>query len=391
MDKKQINVVFMGNFAYPDGMADSKRIQSFMEYLVGKGASTNLILLRQGGQKVKKPKQNGYYKGIKYITIGNEIDKDLRTIYTIPIYFIQGIAAISNYKKIQAKNILYCYNGMSFENIVFIIVAKMMGYYIVLDIVEDNTFVQERLHLLAKFKWVSTEVLERYTAKFADAVVVISHYLKDIYDKSVGKTIPVCFIPISAKCLSEGKSHSPQHPFKFVYSGSFAKKDGVELLIRAFDRISERHPDCVLLLTGKGANLPDIQKLISNHPAIRYVGYLEDNEFYNFLQQADILCVTRIGSTYANAGFPFKLGEYLATGNPVIVTNVSDVCLYLENMKDAIIIEPDNATAIQNAMEYCINNREEIKVIGKNGLSKCNQFFNPDANGLKLLELLHSL
>lgn len=30
-------------------------------------------------------------------------------------------------------------------------------------------------------------------------------------------------------------------------------------------------------------------------------------------------------SEYANASFPFNLGEYLAIGNPVIATKVSDI------------------------------------------------------------------
>lgn len=391
MNNEQINIIFMGNFAYPEGMADSKRIQSFIDYLTVNRVFVKVLLLRQGGHKVDTNKLNGCYKGVKYFTIGNNIGLGLKAVGTVPLYFVKGIAYLYKWRNTDNKNILYCYNGLSIENIIFVITARIMKYKVVLDIVEDNTFIQEKLHLLAKIKWVSVEILERYVTKLADAVVVISHYLKDLYGNNIGSSLPVCFIPISARCLSERKANPRQGPLKFVYSGSFAKKDGVELLIRAFEKLSAQYQDCVLVLTGKGANLPDIQKLIANHPAIHHVGYLDNNDFYDFLQQADILCITRIGSTYANAGFPFKLGEYLATGNPVIVTNVSDVCRYLENLKDAIIIEPDDVNAIHDAMEYCLNNFEEIKKIGRNGQIKCSKYFNPDTNGFKLLELLKSI
>jgi glycosyltransferase involved in cell wall biosynthesis len=56
--------------------------------------------------------------------------------------------------------------------------------------------------------------------------------------------------------------------------------------------------------------------------------------------------MTRVGSGYANAGFPFKLGEFLATGNPVITTNVSDVSVYLENYKDCIIVTPEKINEV---------------------------------------------
>ena len=51
---------------------------------------------------------------------------------------------------------------------------------------------------------------------------------------------------------------------------------------------------------------------------IIYFGLIPDDDYYQFLKDADVLLMTRIDSPYANSGFPFKLGEYLATGNAVI-------------------------------------------------------------------------
>ena len=43
-------------------------------------------------------------------------------------------------------------------------------------------------------------------------------------------------------------------------------------------------------------------------------GFLLEDEYYKILPHSDVLLMTRINSKYANAGFPFKLGEYLASG-----------------------------------------------------------------------------
>lgn len=386
----QPNVIFMGNFTYPHGMADAKRIQHFIDYLVEHSISAKVLLLRQGGVRVPAEAREGSHKGVQYRTIGDDIKLDLFLPFTLLKYLLQGIAVLRSWKG-GNKNILYCYSGLSLENIPFVLFARMAGYLVVLDIVEDNTFIKEKLHLLGKLKWWSGELLEKHIARFADALVVISSYLERLYRKELGTSLPICLIPICARCRQRPEKQRTGAELTFVYSGSFAKKDGVEVLIEAFEQVHRELGNCVLMLTGTGANLPQYQSRIAGHPAIRYLGYLEDAQFQQFLQQADVLCITRTGSTYANAGFPFKLGEYLATGNPVVVSDVGDVACYLQNMKDAIIVKADDVTAVKKAMEFCIRNPKEAAQIGLNGQLKCREHFDPSVNGRKLLELLQRL
>ncbi len=67
-------------------------------------------------------------------------------------------------------------------------------------------------------------------------------------------------------------------------------------------------------------------------------------------RNSDVLCMCRKESGFANAGFPFKLGEYLATGNPVICTKVSDVEYYLDN-EDVYLIDPGCPDQISASLE----------------------------------------
>ena len=95
--------------------------------------------------------------------------------------------------------------------------------------------------------------------------------------------------------------------------------------------------------------------------------------------------MTRIDSPFANAGFPFKLGEYLATGKVVIATDVGDVRNYLVDKRDALIVSPSNAQAIDSAIDYFFSNINDMANIGLNGFKKSKQFFNPSINS-KMLE-----
>ncbi len=392
MTDKLMNVVFMGNFHYPQGMAGTKRIQHFIDYLTQESIDVKLLILRQGGVSLKKAEFEGTHKGVYFKTIGNDVKVNILIPLTLTIYLVKGLATLVAWKQNSKKNIVFCYAGLSIESFMFIVFAKLLGYYIVFDIVEDGSYFREKTHFLASVKHTVSGELDKYTVKLANGIVAVSGYLRDKYIKKSCGNIPVMLIPISAAINNQDERKLKySNPVKIVYAGTFAEKDGVELLISAFENISKRKNNCVLLLAGNGYRLPIIKERIAENPKINYIGYLDDNEFYPFLKEADVMCITRSGSDFANAGFPFKLGEYLATGNPVIVSNVSDVNYYLENFRDAFIVEPDNIDQIQKALEYCLDNPDESIAIGENGRKKCDIYFNPQTNGQHLIQLFEML
>lgn len=73
-DSETINVVFMANFNYPHGMAGTKNVQGYIEYL---HASPNfepaVLVLRQNRIRPVDNPLSGEYKGVPYTTIGSDI------------------------------------------------------------------------------------------------------------------------------------------------------------------------------------------------------------------------------------------------------------------------------------------------------------------------------
>lgn len=124
---------------------------------------------------------------------------------------------------------------------------------------------------------------------------------------------------------------------------------------------------------------------------IEYLGYLDDEKYYAVLSDADIPCMTRMESDYANAGFPFKLGEFLATGKPVIASNVSDIGVYLEDRQDVMLVKPGDAGEIEAAVEYLLSNQNIALKIGKSGRDKALQLFDYRLQGRALLDFLHAV
>ena len=74
------------------------------------------------------------------------------------------------------------------------------------------------------------------------------------------------------------------------------------------------------------------------------------NEVPQLLMDSEVLALDRPNSIQAQCGFPTKLGEYLLTGNPVVVTKVGDIPLFLEDGVSALLAEKRNA---ENLPERC--------------------------------------
>src|SRR5690606_7202062 len=87
---------------------------------------------------------------------------------------------------------------------------------------------------------------------FADAMIVISGYLRAKFERIADGRFPVYLVPVSVDLHRIHASGRPFHrPVRIFYAGSFAEKDGVENLIAAFEQVAVKH-DVELLLTGRG-------------------------------------------------------------------------------------------------------------------------------------------
>lgn len=97
--------------------------------------------------------------------------------------------------------------------------------------------------------------------------------------------------------------------------------------------------------------------------------------------------MTRVDHAFAHAGFPFKLGEFLASGNPVIASRVSDVEKYLEHRHNAMLIQAGSSNEIFDAVEFLINNPEAAASIGTQGRKVAKKFFDYKKQGKALLDI----
>lgn len=169
-------------------------------------------------------------------------------------------------------------------------------------------------------------------------------------------------------------------------------KDGVDVLIKSFAKIADRYPAYHLYLAGFWHyDVPMQEKLIAEfglQNRIHYIGTLNRDQIPPFICNASVLALSRPDSHQAQGGFPTKLGEYLATGNPVCVTKVGEIPDYLEDNVSAFMAEPGNVDSFADALNRALQDAEKAKLVGAKGKEVAEKTFNAEIQSKRLSEFL---
>ena len=178
-----------------------------------------------------------------------------------------------------------------------------------------------------------------------------------------------------------------------AYTGTFNNaKDGVDVLIKSFGKIAAQYPDLHLYLAGFWHyDVPMQEKLVNElglTDRVTYLGVLYKEQVPAFVCNADLLVLSRPDSHQAQGGFPTKLGEYLATGNPVCVTKVGEIPDYLEDNVSAFLATPGDADSFADAMDRALRNPENAKTVGLAGRRVAEKSFNLEIQSDKLCQFL---
>jgi len=385
-----INLIFIGE-SYLGGMAGSKRIQNIIHPFLEDSEFTisNLVFIPTGQPKTIIPTDSKVkIEQLRYSS--NPI--------TLFVFFWKGVRYLRKSKISKTKNVLYCYDTPNILTYPFLLFAKWLGYKTIVDIVEDYSLVdKQKLRFVGKAKLAFQNRILKSISSYCNGVIALSFYLKKHMEDIVKNRVPVFYFPITVN-MNNFYSATPveKQKIKLFYGGSFGHKDGVLLLLQVFERLATKFNNVDLILTGKPpkAGMKEVEDFLQNtsfKDRIHYLGYLNDKEYYETMRQCDVFLATRINSEYANAGFPFKLGEMLATGKPVVTTKVGDINKYLTHKVNAMVVEPGSFDEIYNAIEFLILNPESQVKIGLLGKEVAEENFDAHKKASDLKKFIEAI
>lgn len=217
-------------------------------------------------------------------------------------------------------------------------------------------------------------IISLYYIKRIDGLFVISQTLKEYFISKGVKKERVCVVNMFVD--SNRFSHIVKNSDKkyIAYCGYVSiRKDGVDVLIKAFSKFHSLHPDYKLYIIGR-AGFPeplsyfiDLAEKFGVKESVVFTGEVSADEMPQLLVNAEILALARPDSLQARNGFPTKLGEYLSTGNPIVVTRVGEIPLFIKDKINGILANESDVDDFADKLIWVAEHPEQAMTIGKNG------------------------
>lgn len=386
-------VIFGDIFTFPEGDAATNRVHTYAKGFIENGIRVHVISF----ESLYNSAGNGQIEGIAYYHpfgqferskyfVVRQYQKILKYLNTIKLF-----SRINKEEKIIAINI--CTN---------LLLTHLFSWFLA-KIYNSKLIIEASEHPLRHFQ-KGTLDKQLGIAKFhietylCDGLFCISHFLMEFYKNNGVNNHKLFLVPSTVD--PERFSDVNQNPNEKRYIGYFGsltfRRDSVDTLINAFAQISSYHSEIQLVLGGfcsepERKQIVDLIEKLNIQTHVKLLGYLKREEITSYVSHADILVMVRSNNQESRASYPSKLSEFLASSKPVITVNVGEIPLYITDGVNAFMVEPENANALAEKLEYVLSNYELAKQVGQKGKELTDTVFNYNFQAKRMLEFINSL
>ncbi|WP_416729648.1 glycosyltransferase [Fictibacillus sp. JL2B1089] len=205
-----------------------------------------------------------------------------------------------------------------------------------------------------------------FTLNRADRICSTSHVMGKETNKYTTKEISITPFGVDLDVFKpRPKENNPIIQIGIVKA--LSDKYGIGTLIKAFKKVHEKHLNTELVIVGGGPQLDDYKKLsddlsIGDH--VKFTGKIPNTEVPKFINQMDIFTVP----SRDQESFGVAAVEAMACGVPVVVTNVGGLPEVVKEGDTGFIVPKEDPEKLATAINHLIENKEERKRMGKNGI-----------------------
>lgn len=387
-------VIFGDAFTFPEGNAATNRVHTYAKGFLENGIKVHVICFGS----TYNNEGDGIFQNISfYHPFGSRQRSKyflVRRWHKILKYFttIKLIKRIHSEERIIALN---SWTNLLHTQLFIYILSRIMG----IKVIQEHSEHPLRNYQGNPLRKLNGNIRSYIDTRLGNGIFCISQYLIDFYASKGVKKEKLFLVPSTVDTCRFLDGNSSPLPFKYIlYCGSLTfRKDGVHILIESYKKIYERYPDIRLVLIGKGDSgkeenmIKELVEKLGLTNKVCFLGQLPRTAIPAYLKNATILALARPKSIVADAGFPSKLTEYLATGNPVVVTDVGEIPVYLKDNQNAFLSEPDNAESFSDKLRYVLDNYNTAKEIALKGKELTDTTFNYKVQTKRMIGFIHSL
>jgi glycosyltransferase involved in cell wall biosynthesis len=270
----------------------------------------------------------------------------------------------------------------------------------------NRTLIERRLKVVDSVVGCSEYITERIRRRFPK--------FSGLYQTVYNGTDVVHFIARDSSAPSRGN-----HSKRVLFVGRVSPEKGLHLLVDAFQKVVEHHPDAQLEIVGPREQL-SLESLValSDDPMVSglasfYEGSSPTNYFTRLTEQLEALKIEdqvsfagplrhgevinryRDAAVVVNPSFSESFGmslvEAMSCQVPVVATRVGGMQEIAEGSEVGLLVEPGDAQALADAIIRLLSNEGLRRSIGKAGRQRAIECFSWDRIAKELLEHYRSL
>ena len=192
--------------------------------------------------------------------------------------------------------------------------------------------------------------------KRADQVVVLSGFLKDIFNRY---TIPCEVIP-NIVVLQPQKTRERDITPRFISIRHLEPLYNIPCILQAYEQILKVYPNATLDILGNGSMREQLEQYVMDKQltGVHFIGHVPNQKIYEYLDKASILLsAPRIDN------MPVSVLEAMNAGVLVISSRVGGVPYMIDEDKNGLLFESGNTDELAEKMIWALEHPDEVKQI----------------------------
>jgi glycosyltransferase involved in cell wall biosynthesis len=397
-----VNILIAGDsFGFPNGAGATARVHAYAGGLQANSANVRVVCLKTSERReagIANVEARGAYEGIPFeYTCGETIRaKSFWRRRWLELKGALRFCRILRYAAAENRiDAVIVFSNSAPWIVLIIALSKWIGAICIQE-KSEFPFVYAR-----KTPWLKlyAAFYVRLIYRLFDGMIVISTYLERYFSGRVRRGARILRVPILVDVTQFERVKGLQGDGKrrLVYMGNLDHAGEVSSLIETFALIAAEHPEWHLQVIGSTSDQVLFEALkrqvaqLNLSARVEFTGAVRRDDLPRYLGAADVLVLLRSAGIFSEAGFPTKLGEYLTTGKPVVVTSTGDIPLYLEDGVSAFLVPPDDVRAFANKLRYVLSHPAEAAQVGWHGREVAKRYFDRNQNCLRILEFIRGL
>ncbi len=172
-----------------------------------------------------------------------------------------------------------------------------------------------------------------------------------------------------------------------VFVGRLVPRKGVDILLKAFKCVKEKHQGTHLLILGDGEQMQALKGLCRSANLDNSVSFLgEKDNIADYLRAADIFVIPS-----RREGNPNVLLEALACGLPVVATSIGGIVEVIKDGENGLLIVSEDEKMLAEKILFLLGNENYCEKLRRRAREEVRSRFSLDSLASKYLELYERL